>query len=144
MTVFDLSGFCGHRLKNGGLYAGRATKPPQHARQSKHQLALHGRFSVIVGDHRGFEGLVILCILERRNDGLGREAVAYRIAARTFRKTTVRVARPPSAVFARTWRPAWLEKGPLCRGNSGICLALPFSGGIRLSYQYDKATRKGS
>src|SRR5450631_1448268 len=71
-----------HRFEKSSLDAGRAAKPPQHARQSKHQLALHGRLSVIVGDHRGFEGLVILCILERRNDGLGREAVTYGIAAR--------------------------------------------------------------
>src|ERR1019366_7274557 len=79
MTMFDL-----HRLKNGCLDAGRTTKSPENARQSKHQLALHGRFSVIVGSHRGFEGLVILCILERRNDGLSRETVAQGIAARTL------------------------------------------------------------
>src|SRR5450830_2161599 len=48
MTVFDLSGFCGHRLKDGSLYASCATKPPEDARQSKHQLALDSRFSVIV------------------------------------------------------------------------------------------------
>src|ERR1019366_7089 len=84
MTVFDLSGFCGHRLKDGSLYASCATKPPEDARQSKPQLALDSRFSVIVGNHRGFEGFVIFPILERSNDGLGREAVAYGIAARTL------------------------------------------------------------
>src|SRR5450759_5471652 len=84
MTVFDLSGFCGHRLKDGSLYASCATKSPEDARQSKHQLALYSRFNVIVGNHGGFEGLVILCILECRNDRLGREAVAQCIAARTL------------------------------------------------------------
>src|SRR5665811_710080 len=84
MTVFDLSGFCGHRLKKGCLYAGRATKPPEDARQPKHQLALYRRFGVIVGSHRGFERFVILCILECRNYSLGRETVAYCIAARTL------------------------------------------------------------
>src|ERR1039458_3755554 len=79
MTVFDL-----HRLKNGCLDAGRATKPPENARQSKPQLAFHGRFSIIVGSHRCFEGLVILYILERRNVGLGRETVAQGVAARTL------------------------------------------------------------
>ena len=39
MTVFDLGRFCGHRFKNGGLYAGRAAKSPENACQSKHQLA---------------------------------------------------------------------------------------------------------
>src|SRR5450756_690683 len=81
--MLDVAGFCGHRLKNGCLYAGCATKSPEDACQSKHQLALHGRFSVIVGNHRGFEGLVIFPILECSNDGLGREAVTYGIAART-------------------------------------------------------------
>src|ERR1035437_3487647 len=81
--MFDLARFCGYRLKNGCLDAGRATKSPEDACQAKHQLALHGRFSVIVGNHRGFEGLVILCILERCNDGLGRETVAQCVTART-------------------------------------------------------------
>src|SRR5450759_4326070 len=81
--MFELAGFCGHRLKNSCLYGGRATKSPQDACQSKHQFALYRRFGVVVGNHRGFEGLVILCILERSNDGLGREAVAYSVAART-------------------------------------------------------------
>ena len=40
MAVFDLSEFCGHRFKNGGLYAGRAAKSLEDTRQSKHQLAL--------------------------------------------------------------------------------------------------------
>src|SRR5208282_6070995 len=82
--MFDLARFCGHRLKKGSLYASGAAKPPQHACQPEYQLALHGRLSVIVGNHRSFEGLVILCILERRNDGLGRKTVAYGIAARTL------------------------------------------------------------
>ena len=72
--MFDLAGFRGHRLEKGCLYAGCAAKPPQDACQSKHQLALHRRFGVVVGNYRGFEGLVILCVLQRRNDGLGREA----------------------------------------------------------------------
>src|ERR1019366_10021855 len=71
-----------HRFEKSSLDAGRAAKPPQDARQSKYQLALHGRLSVIVGNHRGFEGLVIFAILECRNDSLGREAVAYGVAAR--------------------------------------------------------------
>ena len=83
-TLFDLARFRGHRLKQGCLYAGRTAQPPQNARQSKHQLALNGRFSVIVGNYCSFEGLVILCILERRNDGLGGKAVAQGIAARTL------------------------------------------------------------
>ena len=68
----------------GCFNASCAVKPPQDARQSKHQLALHGRLSVIIRNHRGFEGLVIFAILERSNDGLGREAVAYGIAAPTL------------------------------------------------------------
>src|SRR5450759_67494 len=82
--MFDLARVCSHRLKKGGLDAGRAAKPPEDARQSKHQLALDGRFGVIVGSHSGFEGLVILCILEFRNDGLGRKTVAQGISPRTL------------------------------------------------------------
>ena len=82
--MFALARFCGYRFEKGSLDAGRSAQPPEDARQSKHQLALHGRFSVIVGNHRGFESLVILCILERRNDGLGRKTVAHGIAARTL------------------------------------------------------------
>ena len=81
--MFELASFGGHRFKNGCLDAGCSTQPPQDARQSKHQLALHGRFGVVVGNHGGFEGLVVLGILERRNDGLSGETVAYGIAART-------------------------------------------------------------
>jgi|SRR5665647_1800225 len=81
--MFELVRFSGHRFEKGCLNASRSAQPPQHARQSEYQLALHGRFSVVVGNHRSFEGLVIFAILERRNDGLGREAVAYGIAART-------------------------------------------------------------
>src|SRR5665811_1034006 len=82
--MFEVARFCGHRLEKGGLYASCATKSPEDARQSKHQLALHRRFGVIVGSHRGFEGFVILCILECRNDGLGRKTVAQCIATRTL------------------------------------------------------------
>src|ERR1035437_120926 len=82
--MFERDRFCGHRLKSGSLDASRATKSPKDARQPKHQLALYSRFNVIVGNHGGFEGLVILCILECRNDGLGRKTVAQCIAARTL------------------------------------------------------------
>ena len=79
-----LPGFVGHRLEEGRFNAGGAAQPPQHARQSQYQLALHGGFSVVIGNHRRFEGLVVLCILECRNDGLGGKAVAHGIAARAF------------------------------------------------------------
>lgn len=51
----------------------------QDARQSKHQLALYGRYGVIAGSHRGFEEFVVLRILKRGNHGLGGEAVTYGI-----------------------------------------------------------------
>jgi hypothetical protein len=76
MPVFEFASVGNYGIEKSSLYASRATKSPENARQSKHQLALHGRFSVIVGYHCGFEGLVILCVLECRNDGLGGETVA--------------------------------------------------------------------
>src|SRR5674476_310733 len=81
MAVFELAGY---GLENARLNASCATKSPENACQPKHQLALNRRFSVIVGNHRSFEGLVILCILERRNDGLGGEAMTHGIAPRTL------------------------------------------------------------
>src|ERR1035437_4026529 len=81
MAVFELAGYA---LEKGRLNAGCAAKSPEDARQSKHQLALHGRFNVIVLNYRGFEAAVIPCILECRNDSFGCAAVAYGIAARTL------------------------------------------------------------
>jgi hypothetical protein len=54
-----------HQFEKSGLDAGRSAKPPQDARQSKYQFALYGRLGVIVGNHRGFEGLVIFGIFDR-------------------------------------------------------------------------------
>jgi glucose-1-phosphate thymidylyltransferase short form len=73
----------GYSLKKGCLYSGRSAKAPEDTRQSKHQFALHGRLSIIIGNHRGFEALVIFCILEHINDGLGGEAVTHSVAPRT-------------------------------------------------------------
>jgi hypothetical protein len=56
--MFDVASVCHHRFEKGCLYAGCAAKSPQQARQSKHQLALYRRLGVIVGNRRGFEGLV--------------------------------------------------------------------------------------
>ena len=67
---------CGRGFEKSALYSGCAAEPPQHACQAQHQLAFHGRFRVVIGNHCSFEGLVILCILERCDDGLGGEAVA--------------------------------------------------------------------
>src|ERR1035437_1972715 len=83
MIMVSLGVVSSHRFKNGCLHSGRSAKPTEDTRQSKHQLTFYGRFSVIVGSHRGFEGLVILCILEHINDGLGGEAVMHSIAPRT-------------------------------------------------------------
>src|SRR6185437_4817738 len=80
--MFELASFGGHRFKNSCLDAGCSTQPPQDARQSKHQFAFYGRLGVVVSNHGGFEGLIVLSILNRRNDGLGGEAVTYGIAAR--------------------------------------------------------------
>ena len=74
--MFALIWLCRYGFEKGCLDAGCAAQPPHHARQSKHQLALDGRFGVVVGNHRGFEGLVILGILGPRNDGLGGQPVA--------------------------------------------------------------------
>ena len=73
--------FLGHRIKECGFYAGRSAQSPEHARQPKNELAFHGRFGVVVRNHRSLEGLVILRVLECSNDGLGREPMAYSIAA---------------------------------------------------------------
>ena len=79
--MFGLARVVSHQFEQRRLDAGRAAQPPQHARQAQHQLALDGRFGVVVGCHRGFEGLVIVGILKRGNDGLGGKAMAQRIAA---------------------------------------------------------------
>jgi hypothetical protein len=46
------------------------------------QQQLHGAFRIIVGNNRGFEGLIILGVLERGNDGLAGEGMADGNAAR--------------------------------------------------------------
>ena len=84
MITFALARVCGYGLEKGCLDATCSAKSPEDTRQSKHQLAFYGRFGVIVGNHRGFKGLVILCILERINDGLGGEAVTHTLGARCF------------------------------------------------------------
>ena len=80
MAMFARAELCRYGFEQGCLYAGRTAKPPEDTRQSKDQLALDGRFSIIVGSHCGFEGLVILGILQRGNDGLGGETVTQGIA----------------------------------------------------------------
>src|SRR5664279_4038318 len=82
MPVFEFASVGDYGIEKSSLYASCTTKSPENACQSKHQLALHGRFNVIVGNHRSFEGSVISRILERCNDGLGGEAVTHGIAAR--------------------------------------------------------------
>ena len=47
------------------------------AGQTKHELALDGGLGFIVGNYRGFEGLVIFGIFERSNDSLGRRGVRH-------------------------------------------------------------------
>src|ERR1035437_10955077 len=84
LAVFELASFGGYRIEKSSLYSVCAANSPEDARQSKHQLALHGQFNVIVGNYRSFEALVIPCILECRNDSFGCAAVAYGIAARTL------------------------------------------------------------
>ena len=81
MTMFTLARFGGYGLEKGCLDRSCSAQPPQDARQSKYKLALHGRFGVIVANHRGFEGLIILCILEPSNDGLGGETVTDGVTA---------------------------------------------------------------
>jgi hypothetical protein len=65
----------GYRIKEGCLYASRAPQAPKNARQSKHQLAFDGRFSVIVGNYCSFEGFIILSVLECCNNRFGSEAM---------------------------------------------------------------------
>jgi hypothetical protein len=82
-----ISGFkcrSGCRLEQGRLNASGAAQPPQYACQPQYQLALDCRFRIIIRNYGGFEGLVVLCILERGNDGLCSEAMTDGIAARTL------------------------------------------------------------
>ena len=49
--------------------------------KSEDEFPLDRRFGLVVGCHRGFEGLVVFGIFEAGNDGLGGEAMADGIAA---------------------------------------------------------------
>ena len=81
MPVFEFASVGDYGIEKSSLYASCTTKSPENACQSKHQLARYRRFSIVIGSDRSFEGLVILCILECRNGGLGGEAVTQGIAA---------------------------------------------------------------
>ncbi len=69
-------------FEQAGFHGGGAAKPPQQAGQPQHQLPLHRRLGIIVGDDGRFERLVVFGILQRADDGLGRETMADGIAAR--------------------------------------------------------------
>jgi hypothetical protein len=68
-------------IKEPCLHRRSAAEPPQEAGQSQHKLALDGRLSIVVGYDRCFERAVVLGVLKRRDDRLGREAMPYCIAA---------------------------------------------------------------
>jgi hypothetical protein len=71
----------GLHIEQAGFHGRGTAKPPQQTGQPQHQLPLHRRLSVVVGDNGRFERLVVFGILQRPDDGLGREAVADGIAA---------------------------------------------------------------
>jgi hypothetical protein len=68
----ELTKLVGLHFEQAGFHGGGAPKSP------------HTRLSVIVGDNGRFERLVVFCILQRTDDGLGRETVANGVAAGTL------------------------------------------------------------
>src|SRR3974377_1605127 len=74
----------GHRFKNPALYANGPPQPPKNTGEAQYQLPLHCGLSVVIGNDRGFEGLIVLGILEISNDRFGGQPMAHGIAARVF------------------------------------------------------------
>src|SRR3974377_218543 len=72
----------GHRFKNPALYANGPPQPPKNTGEAQYQLPLHCGLSVVIGNDRGFEGLIVLGILEISNDRFGGQPMAHGIAAR--------------------------------------------------------------
>jgi hypothetical protein len=56
-------------LKQAALNGGRATQPPQQARQPEHELSLDRRLRIIVSGHGKFERCIILGIFQRVDHG---------------------------------------------------------------------------
>ena len=77
----ELTKLVGLHFEQAGFHGRGAAKPPQQAGQPQHQLPLHRRLGVIVGHNGRFERLVVFGVLQRPDDGLGRETVADGIAA---------------------------------------------------------------
>jgi hypothetical protein len=62
-----------------GLDCRRTAKAPQERGQSKHQLAFDCRSGIVIRDDGGFEGGIIVCILDIGDNGLGGQPMAIRI-----------------------------------------------------------------
>jgi hypothetical protein len=67
----ELAKSVGLHLEQAGFH-GRGAAKPLKAGQPQHQLPLYRRLGIIVGDDGRFERLVVFCILQRSDDGLGR------------------------------------------------------------------------
>ena len=68
-------------LEQSALDGGRATQPPQQARQSENQFSFDRRLRVVVGCNGHFEGRIVLGIFQRVDHGFSREAMTERILA---------------------------------------------------------------
>jgi hypothetical protein len=66
-------------LEKTGFNRGSASQPPQQACKAQHQFALDGGLRLVIGGDGLLEGLIVLGILQRDDDGLGGQSMTDRI-----------------------------------------------------------------
>jgi hypothetical protein len=70
---------------NPALYANGTPQPPKNTGEAQYRLSLHCGLSVVIGNDRGFEGLIIHGIFQISNDCFGEWRTALPRAALCLR-----------------------------------------------------------
>jgi hypothetical protein len=111
----------GLNFEQASFDRGGAAQSPKQTCQPQDQFPLYRRLGIIISDDGGLEGFVVFSILQRADDGLGRQPMANRIAAGML------------LAFLRTWTCALarilaigldLFEGPISSGLATTVIAL--------------------